>query len=416
MSTSTRLILIVLCFYLSLARASAQATIPPCPGFNHANNTNLACEIPTAIRSGLASQNSLSSVTPTFATQLSQLPTATVISGTGLSFSKSLGVFTASPDSLGTILTQRGETLGRHKFFLSFAYQRFRFGNIDGLNLKDIPSVLCLTCGQGAANSSVVDIIQRTRIDLSVNQFTATGSFGLAKHLDITLLVPFSQVILKTGAVPGTSALAVFAQAPISVPGLFFAGSATGINDVSAGLKANIMDGEHTKIAVGGDVRFPTGDATNFLGTGAYGLKPYIVISRSGRITPNINLGYQWNGSSVLSVNPNTGSKQNLPSSFLYSGGVDFRALTRLTLTAEFLGQAVINGPRLAPTTAITPAGSFPSVANQVTTYGMNNLGVGFKFSPHQGWLITGNTLFALDEGGLRSKVVPLVGISYRFR
>jgi hypothetical protein len=111
-----------------------------------------------------------------------------------------------------------------------------------------------------------------------------------------------------------------------------------------------------------------------------------------------------------------TGAQQNLPSSFLYSGGVDYRALSRLTLTTEFVGQAVINGPRLAPfTQALPTGGSAPSVTNTNGTYTMNNIGVGFKLNPYKGWLITADTLFALDEGGLRSKVVPLVGISYRF-
>lgn len=414
MSKLRRVILLVLSFYLYLAKAPAQSTVPPCPGFNASSNTNLACEIPTAIQSGLRTTNSLGALTPTLATQLSQLPTATAISGSGLVFSRALAVPTVSTESLGTILTQRGETLGKNKWFISVNYQRFDFSSIDGISLKHVPSVLCPECTQGASGATVVDTIQQTRIDLLVNQFVVTGSYGLTKHLDITVLVPFSQVILKTGAVSGTSLLAVPGQVPISVPAPFLAGSATGINDVSAGFKINVLDGEHSKIALGSEVRFPTGDEANFLGTGAYGIKPYIVFSRSGRLTPNINLAYQWNGSSVLSLNPNTGAEQNLPSSFLYSGGVDFRAFPKLTLTAEFIGQAVINGPRLALTTAPTPAGSFPSLINQSASYAMDNLGAGFKYSPFRGLLISANALVALDEGGLRSKVVPLVGISYR--
>lgn len=410
MSQSSRRILVVGSLCLCLLLASAHAQVPACPGFNSSHNTNLACEIPTALQSGLAEPNTLSTLTPTLATQLSQLPNAAVVSGSGLIFSRSLGVFTASNDSLGTILTQRGETIGRHKWYIGFSYQHFAFSNIDGFSLKNIPTVLSL---QGTSGATVVDTIAQSRIDLLVHQFAAVGTFGLTRHMDITLLVPFSEVILKTQS--SSRALAVQNQGLIPVSGPFLAGSATGINDISANVKYSVLDGEKNKIAIGGEVRFPTGDEVNFLGTGAYGFKPYMVYSRNGRLTPNVNIGYQWNGTSILAVNSVSGSEQNLPSSFLYSGGVDFRATSRLTLSGEFLGQAVINGPRLGLTNVSTPAGSFPSVANQPGTYAMDNVGVGLKLSPYKGWVITANTLFAVDDGGLRSKIVPLIGISYRF-
>lgn len=410
MSQSSRRILVAASVYLFLVFAIAQAQVQPCPGFNSSHNTNLACEIPTALQSGLTEPNSLSTLTPTLATQLSQLPNAAVVSGSGLVFSRSLGVFTASNESYGTILTQRGETIGRHKWYIGFSYQRFAFSDIDGFSLKHIPTVLSL---QGATGATAVDTVAQSRIDLMVHQFAAVGTFGVTRHMDITVMVPFSEVILKTQSI--TRDLAVQSQGLIPVNGPFLFGSATGINDISANVKYNVLDGEKNKIAIGGEVRFPTGDEVNFLGTGAYGFKPYLVYSRSGRLTPNVNIGYQWNGTSILALNSNSGSEQNLPSSFLYSGGVDFRAAKRLTLSGEFLGQAVINGPRLGLTSVVTPAGTFPSVANQPGTYTMDNIGVGFKFSPYKGWVITANTLFAVDDAGLRSKVTPLIGISYKF-
>jgi len=45
----------------------------------------------------------------------------------------------------------------------------------------------------------------------------------------------------------------------------------------------------------------------------------------------------------------------------------------------------------------------------------MNDLAVGAKYSLHGNLLLTGNVQFKLDDGGLRTKIVPLVGISYTF-
>lgn len=426
-----RTISLIAGFCLSVALLSAQTPVQPCPGYNAGNNTNLACEIPTALQTGSpgastlgvtasSKSSTLDSLSATLATQLSQLPHATAISGSGLTIAQSTGLPTGSTESLGTILTERGETIGKNKWYLSLTYQRFNFSSIDGISMKNIPLVDGVVSASGATN---VETIARGRIDLLVDQFAAVGSFGIFQHVDLTLMVPFAKVTLKTASAATEVAVGGVQPQIIPVSGgpqsvTFLAGSASGPGDVSVGVKANVLPGERTKIAIGGEVRFPTGDASNYLGTGAFGLKPYMVISRAGkRFTPNVNIGYQWNGGSVLSINPNTGVQQNLPSSFLYSGGVDCRVHRRFTLTGEFLGQAVINGPRLLTTTQALPQGlngSAPSVSNSFGTYAMDNVGVGFKYNPFGGWLITANTLFALDEGGLRSKVIPLVGISYR--
>src|SRR5215831_18549353 len=95
--------------YLLLGLAYAQA--PPCPGFNSNNNVNLACEIATAARTSSSGSQTLGDLSPTVAAQLSQLPLTTAVSGTGITFTRT-GIPTTT-ESLGTILTQRGETLGK---------------------------------------------------------------------------------------------------------------------------------------------------------------------------------------------------------------------------------------------------------------------------------------------------------------
>lgn len=402
MLTRTRIILMIYAFCFAATMAFAQA--PPCPGFNSSHNVNLACEIATAVRVSTSGSHTLGQLTPTVAAELSQLPVATAISGSGFTFSAHGTPITT--DSLGTILTQRGETLGKHKYFVSFNYQRFRFDSIDGISLKHLDTV-----NQAVSDSTTITVRANNRVDLLVDQFTAIGSFGLTDKIDLSLLVPFAKVTLKTLS-SGTQTDSR-GTPPVQFVPSFFDGSANGVGDIAVNIKAHVLtwNQERASLAVGGEVRFPTGDETNFLGTGAYGVKPYVVLSRSGKkITPNINLGYQWNGTSSLFVNSRSGAQLNLPSSFLYSGGIDYSVMRRLTLSAEFLGQAVINGPRLGR----DPANQ--SITTLSSSYAMDNIGVGFKVKAYKGLLITGDALVKLDDGGLRSKVVPLVGISYKFK
>lgn len=393
--------------------AVAAAQVAPCPGYQAGQNTNLACEIPTATRAS-GQGSSLALLPSTVAAQLSQLPTATAVSGSGLTFSRALGVFTASTDSLGTILTQRGETLGKHKFYVSFTYQHFGFDSIDGIDLHKLPTVNktdFTTFGQTSYAQST------SNVDLSIHQYVGLVAFGLTSRIDVAAVVPFSTVNLATTA--ATQQFSVYSNGATSVfdaGATHLAGSATGVGDLTVNVKANLLRRERASIAVGSELRFATGDESNYLGSGAYGVRPYFIFSHRGRLTESVNIGYQWNGRSALYADPATGEHLRLPGAFMYSGGLDFRVARRVTLTGEFLGQYVINGPRLATESiAIPGAASYATVMPYTGSYAMNNAGGGIKLNPFKGLLISGSVLFKLDDPGLRARFVPLVGISYRF-
>ncbi len=380
---------LVLAFTASVAAAQSL----PCPGQNSSHFPNLACQLQTSARTSTPQVRALPA---TFAAQLNQLPIATAISGSGLVFS---GVIpTVSAESLGTILTQRGETLGKHKYYISFNYQHFNFETIDGIDL-----------GSFSAVSHSPDQVSQSDIGLTVDQFTVIGSFGLTQRIDVSFVAPFSRVTFDTRSV--TTA---FPGSPVTNR---LYGTANGIGDIAANLKANIFksSSERTNVAIGAEVRFPTGDELNYLGSGSYGFKPYFIVSHSAKhFTPNINLGYQWNGKSDL--NPDaSGNPQALPSAFLYSGGVDLKVVRKLTIVGEFVGQYVLDGPRLARATDTIGTTQYDSVRLFNGNYSMNNAGVGIKFSPIRRLSINGHVLFALDDAGLRSKIIPLGGISYTF-
>jgi hypothetical protein len=414
-----------------VAQAQTSSSIPPCPGYNPFNNTNLACELATGFRApaNITSGNTTAGtqsfnpvvLSATLATQLSSLPVATAVSGTGITFIN--GIPTFSAESLGTILTQRGETIGKHRFYLSFTYQRFGFGSIDGSRFKDLATVNQVSY-TGVGTSYVV---ANNNINFTVDQYTALATFGVTSRIDLTFIVPFSQVNLALVSTAhqynvdaNGTALSDFSLGTINLPG-----SKGGPGDVTVNLKGNLFRKEGgTSMAAGAELRIPTGDETNYLGTGAYGVKPYTIISHRGkRFTPNANFGYQWNSTSSLYTDQATGAHLNLPASILYSGGVDFKATKRLTLVGEFLGQYLINGPRLQTSTVKVPGqGTFPTIVvrdangKQITSnYAIDNAGGGIKINLFGGLIVDASALFKLDDSGLRAKWVPLVGISYRF-
>jgi hypothetical protein len=416
----------------SLLGMAAWAQNLGCPG----PLNKLSCQINTTFKTD---SSNLSAFAPTLSTQLDQLPLAAAATGSGIAIVG--GIPTVANDTLGSILTDRGDTVGKYKFYASFSYQRFWFDRIDGTSLKNFPTAIrkVQLDNQGGFDY----IVTNNRFDLTEDQFTVLGTFGLTDRIDLSLIVPFSKVTFKTHAAGNEY---FFSPGPIPPPTStpltpYYPGDASGIGDVLVSFKANVISGEKSRVAVGTEVRFPTGDEFNYLGTGAYGFKPYIIYSRSGRITPHINFGYQWNGFSDIYPNPDPNASGNLrlPDSLQYSAGADIGITKKWTVVGDWIGQYVLNGPRvvkgtltLVDNTGQTPTAAAPTQCPQwscptiqakmdasgrivTESYGINNVSVGMKFSVFRGLLITGNALIAVDNNGLRAKIVPLVGVSYKF-
>ena len=208
---------------------------------------------------------------------------------------------------------------------------------------------------------------------------------------------------------PATSLTALFSDAK----------TASGIGDVVLRAKGTIFKRERTAVALGTDVRIPSGDEKNFLGAGAAGVKPFLSASYGSRISPHANIGYEFNGSSILAGNPANGTKGRLPDQLFYSVGVDAGVTQKLTLAADLLGQRFFAPPGVMQGAWVDVLkASHPDVPQTIPirrSFNTDDLALGAKYSPFGNWLVTGNVQIKLDDGGLRAKVVPLVGLSYTF-
>ena len=325
-----------------------------------------------------------------------------------------------SSENLGSVLTERGETIGKHKIFLGFTFQRFAFETVDGVKLNNLPIVFQ---SQDASVFGTAD----NHLAANIDQYTAVAAFGLTDRIDVSMMLPIERISMSASAsnfwqAPATSGPAT--QYPDTQK---ITGSANGPGDLVVSVKATLWKGERLRLAGGTEVRFPTGDEFNLLGSGAYGVKPFIVLSRRGRITPHANLGYQWNGESVLYPS-SSGGNLNLPGSLQYSGGVDVGVVKRLTVVADLLGQHFFDAPRVTGPDAATSQ-NVPGLPNALTNLGFalktiavrneaydeDALGVGIKVNPAGRLLISANVLIKLNEPGLRARFVPLAGISYKF-
>jgi len=385
------------------------ASLGPVPAVSQScGNTKLSCLLPTAFHTNAGTFNFFNEA---FGTQIAQLPLATPASGFVFTFNRELGVYSASQESFGPLLAERPETIGRGKAYLAFTYQHFQLSQIDGNDLRHLSILFTFP----EAPPQVVTETEN-RVDSKVDQFVAFGTLGLTDRVDISLAVPYDRISLAANSSGTEFSTTSNAQTTFSQ---FVSGRAHGIGDIVASAKGTVLSMERLSLALGAEFRFPTGDERNFVGSGAYGIKPYVVLARRGRVTPHLNLSYQWNTASILAADQNQ-KPQNLPGFVGYAAGADIGITPRLTVVADWTGQHFfsapqISGPRSVPATVAGNPASFSSVQLISGSYAVNDLGVGVKANPVKHLLITANLTIKLDNGGLRARVVPLAGISYSF-
>jgi hypothetical protein len=374
-------------------------------------------------------QQSFTSVNTAIGAQIATLPFLSPGSGFIYNFNSEAGVFQRTTDSFGPVLTERAETIGRHKLYLGFSYQHFKFDKVDGINLDSFPGVLRHEQETGALYEKDA-IVTRASIDLNMNEFTAVATYGLSSRLDVSAAIPLVNAhfgLVSTATIDRVAPPdPVFGQAHYFDPNnpdgsteavYAMKNNATGIGDITLRVKWTALRGERTSLALLGDVRLPTGDALNLLGSGAVGVRPFVAFSYSGhRIAPHLNLGYQWNGRSVLAGDPNVNRKSNLPDAITYAAGVDIATTRHLTLAADFLGQHLFGATRVVPVTYTDALGrTFPETRLENSSLELVSGAIGAKLNLNRTLLLTGNVIFRLNDAGLKAPVIPLVGLSWTF-
>jgi hypothetical protein len=171
-------------------------------------------------------------------------------------------------------------------------------------------------------------------------------------------------------------------------------------------------------LAVGVDLRVPTGDALNLLGTGAAGVQPFAVWSATaGPLSPHVNISYRWNGNSVLAGDAAAGVSGDFPDSVAYAVGAEISAHARLTIAFDLIGGYTTSGERLRQEEfhALDGESVFPNIAFTKDAFNSLSGSIGAKTMIADRWLLTGNVLFGLDQHGVRDRVTPMLGLEYSF-
>jgi hypothetical protein len=373
-------------------------------------------------------QSDFSQFTTALVNQFVTVPLPSTASGFTYQFDPSLGVFQRTTQSFGSILSERAETIGARRVSFGFATQRFTFDTVEGLDLTKVPAVFTHDNAQQlGGRQDVVTTINA--IAATVSQFTTFVTFGVGDRFDVSVALP---VVSNTLSVVSDATIQrlgttnplthFFRQSDGETVGnrriFTAAGSASGLGDVTVRLKSAIARSGPSGVSAGLDIRLPTGDEMNLLGTGATALQPFAIFSTTYQnVSPHANVSYQWNGSSVLAGNPSSGTSADFPDQVQYAIGADVAVNRHFTLAFDVLGRYIMSAERLRREDfhALDGTSVFPNVTFSPDSFQMLNGAMGAKVNVFGRLLVDANLLFSLDSHGVRDKVTPLIGFEYSF-
>ncbi|MGH7562171.1 MAG: transporter [Gemmatimonadales bacterium] len=226
--------------------------------------------------------------------------------GGGITYKFVGGLPVKTSESAGPIFAERAQTLGRGRFVLGANLTGSSFRSLRGTPLDRIiinfthQDVGTPGLGDPLLENDVLEV--HLALDVSLLVTTLFATYGLSDAIDVGVAVPVVHTSIQgrsEGEVRPFGSTAVhFFTGTSTDPGLRATsatfGSATGIGDLALRVKANLGSVERLAVALMGDVRFPTGDERDLLGSGHLAIRTLAILSgRFGDFRPHANLGYQ---------------------------------------------------------------------------------------------------------------------------
>ena len=374
------------------------------------------------------------------AAQLATIPLGSSSGGFSYTFNPALGTFTRTGSTFGSGFAERALTAGRGRFNLGFNFQRATYDTLEGADLHNgdvrvylVHQDCCApenTPGAPPAPFFEGDIIQNAlSLSLTSSTFSAYVNYGVTDRLDVGVVVPAVTIKMKTATHATVLRLATADTPGIhSFPGggteetLNDSSSAQGLGDILLRSKYRFFDAAGGGLAANVDLRLPTGDSEQLLGTGGAQLKLALIGSMaSGPFSPHVNVGYTFSRgteATLASVSP------DVPDEFSYASGFDVAATSRTTISADILGRTLRNLGRLVPVARqfpfVTSAGVFGTAAFEEFARRPGDLNLvvsalGVRFNPRGNFLISAEVLLPITKSGLRDKVTPVIGVDYSF-
>jgi hypothetical protein len=340
----------------------------------------------------------------------------------GATFSVIGGVPVRTSISAGPIFGERTQTLGRGRFFVGASVTGIEFTSLNGIPLRDLALNFKHEDGSPLdtlGNPEFENDYMALDLGVSLNILVGTVALtaGLTDFIDVGVAVPLvrTQVSGRTEAqiLPfGSNAIHRFggdAANPVLRATASTEGSATGIGDIAGRVKFNLGQSSRMGAALLAEIRLPTGDEEDLLGSGSTQFRALGLYSAQfGTLSPHVNIGYVARGDSRT---------QN--DAVLVGLSVDNLLSDWATLAAGFESELQVGENKFAlpadiefdePFQRTIPATNVPNKGGDLL-----RASLGAKFTVRGGTVLVVNALMPLRDVGLQPDFIWTVGLDFPF-
>jgi hypothetical protein len=357
-------------------------------------------------------------------TQLATFPIGSPSGGFSFTYDTTLGIFQRATDTFGPSFAERALTNGRGKVTVGLNFQRSSYSSFNGQDLDggDIKFYLRHQDTGGAFFEG--DLIEAAlSLGLTSNTTSVFANYGVTDNVDVAVAIPIVSVNLDANVTANVLRIASGTDSPIHVfpngtttQRFVQSGSKTGLGDLLVRTKVRFLDSPGGGMAVGVDLRLPSGDAENLLGTGAAAVTGTLIGSTTrGRVAPHINVGFTVAGD---------GDVVQTPNELGFKAGLEYAAAPTVTLSADLIGRSLLDAGRLGLVDNIWRYQNAAGDQLQTTltewegedgALNLLSMAVGGKFNVGGNALLSANLLIALNNAGVTARVTPIIGMDFSF-
>jgi hypothetical protein len=328
------------------------------------------------------------------------------------------GVPVKTSNSLGPIFAERADNLGKGRFLMGAAVNFIQYQSMRGVPINNL---LFNFTHQNVGDSALGNPLRENdfitvQVDLAVSQVVTAYymTYGLLSRLDLSVAVPVVHSSMTGSSTAqiftfGTPAVHFFSgdsANPVLRASATTFGSASGLGDIDGRMKIGITAAQKFSSSLMIDVRFPTGDPDNLLGSGTYsGRALAIFSSHFGNFNPHANVGYLFR-------------EGDLNDEIVANAGFDAVIASFATMAIDVLSNWVLGTPFQVPPPVNYTSPYQRTVIPTTVPNGYDHridASAGFKFKISKPGTLIVNALLPMRDGGVEPSVVWSGGFEFNF-
>jgi Putative MetA-pathway of phenol degradation len=335
--------------------------------------------------------------------EVSTAPIGSSAGGFTFTFDPATRSFMRAAPSFGPMFGDRAITAGEGRAGIGVNFIHATYDALDGIAIDD-GSLRTVVFHGGSAPP-----VGAATLTITSDTVVMFANLSLNRWFDASLAAPWVTLRLDgTHTIAGQQAI----------------GSATaqGLGDVALRGKIRLYQQRQGGVALGVDLRLPTGDPEAMLGAGVTRtLVSGIWSGTVGPVAPHASFGYEFWSDPFRAFDP----LQQAPvdagkNGTLLQAGVEWAASNRLTVNGEFMLRTIHNGARLAYKDVRLPGNPFGLTTASVASIdprGLDRASVagGVKWNIAGTALFTATVLVPMTDAGLVDHLTPVLGLDWGF-